>query len=186
MDQFQDIRPYNDEEVRPVIEGLLANPDFIRSIAGFSFPRLFRLFPALVCWLAHRRLTAQLKDVHTVKSMQGIIALYMDKMIEKTTSKLTHSGLEALNRDKAYLFISNHRDIAMDPAFVNYMQAKGIAVRRYYTANHGLKFYQGRYREQDLSYTNAIKDNLVSLPLHTVMSEEELEYLFRTTAAYFA
>ena len=121
MDQFQDIRPYNDEEVRPVIEGLLANPDFIRSIAGFSFPRLFRLFPALVCWLAHRRLTAQLKDVHTVKSMQGIIALYMDKMIEKTTSKLTHSGLEALNREKAYLFISNHRDIAMDPAFVNYM-----------------------------------------------------------------
>ena len=121
MDQFQDIRPYNDEEVRPVIDGLLANPDFIRSIAGFSFPRLFRLFPVLVCGLARRRLTAQLKDVHTVKSMQGIIALYMDKMIEKTTSKLTHSGLEGLRRDKAYLFISNHRDIAMDPAFVNYM-----------------------------------------------------------------
>ena len=121
MDQYQDIRPYNDEEVRPVIEGLLANPDFIRSIAGFSFPRLFRLFPVLVCWLARRRLSEQLKDVHTVKSMQGIIALYMDKMIEKTTSSLTHTGLEGLSRDKAYLFISNHRDIAMDPAFVNYM-----------------------------------------------------------------
>jgi len=121
MDQFQDIRPYNDEEVRPVIEGLLANPDFIRSIAGFSFPRLFPVLPRLVCWLARRRLSAQLQGVHTVKAMQGIIALYMDKMIEKTTSKLTHSGLEALSRDKAYLFISNHRDIAMDPAFVNYM-----------------------------------------------------------------
>jgi 1-acyl-sn-glycerol-3-phosphate acyltransferase len=121
MDQYQDIRPYNDEEVRPVIEGLLANPDFIRSIAGFSFPRLFRVFPGLVCWLARRRLTAQLMGVHTVKAMQGIIALYMDKMIEKTTSRLTHSGLDALRRDRAYLFISNHRDIAMDPAFVNYM-----------------------------------------------------------------
>jgi 1-acyl-sn-glycerol-3-phosphate acyltransferase len=121
MDQYQDIRPYNDEEVRPVIEGLLANPDFIRSIAGFSFQRLFRVFPGLVCWLARRRLTAQLMGVHTVKAMQGIIALYMDKMIEKTTSRLTHSGLDALRRDRAYLFISNHRDIAMDPAFVNYM-----------------------------------------------------------------
>jgi len=121
MDQFHDIRPYNDEEVRPVIDGLLANPDFIRSIAGFSYPRLVRVFPALVCWLARRRLTTQLQDVHNVKSMQGIIALYMDKMIEKTTSRLTHSGLEALSRNKAYLFISNHRDIAMDPAFVNYM-----------------------------------------------------------------
>jgi dTDP-4-amino-4,6-dideoxygalactose transaminase len=69
--------------------------------------------------------------------------------------------------------------------FVNYMQAKGIAVRRYYTANHALKFYKGRYREQDLSFTNAIKDNLVSLPLHTVMTEEELDYLFSTVQAWF-
>lgn len=121
MDQFQEIRPYNDEEVRPVIDGLLANPEFIRSIAGFSFPRLYRFLPALVCALARRKLTAQLKDVRDVRTMQGVIALYMDKMIEKTTSKLTHSGLDGLSRDKAYLFISNHRDIAMDPAFVNYM-----------------------------------------------------------------
>lgn len=70
-------------------------------------------------------------------------------------------------------------------AFVAYMQGKGIAVRRYYTANHSLKFYRGRYREQDLGFTNAIKDNLVSLPLHTVMSDEELEYLFATAADYF-
>ena len=121
MDQFQDIRPYNDEEVRPVIDGLLANLEFIRSIAGFSYPRLYRLLPGLVCWLARRKLTTQLRDVHNVKTMQGVIALYMDKMIEKTTSRLTHSGLDSLSRDKAYLFISNHRDIAMDPAFVNYM-----------------------------------------------------------------
>ncbi len=121
MDQFQDIRPYNDAEVRPVIDALLENPEFIRSIAGFSFPRLHRLFPALVCLLTRRRLRAQLRDVNDVRSMQAVIAFYMDKMIEKTTSSLTHTGLEGLSRDKAYLFISNHRDIAMDPAFVNYM-----------------------------------------------------------------
>src|SRR5690606_21760891 len=34
---------------------------------------------------------------------------------------LTNSGLDKLSHDKSYLFISNHRDIAMDPAFVNYM-----------------------------------------------------------------
>jgi 1-acyl-sn-glycerol-3-phosphate acyltransferase len=45
----------------------------------------------------------------------------MDKMIERTTTSLTHSGMEGLSKDKSYLFISNHRDIAMDPAFVNYM-----------------------------------------------------------------
>lgn len=121
MDQFKDIRPYHDDEVRPVIDGLLANPEFIRSIAGFSFPKVYRLLPALVCWLAKRKLTAQLEHVNSVKSMQGVIALYMDQMIEKTASNLTHSGLENLSRHKPCLFISNHRDIAMDPAFVNYM-----------------------------------------------------------------
>jgi dTDP-4-amino-4,6-dideoxygalactose transaminase len=70
-------------------------------------------------------------------------------------------------------------------AFVDYMQQHGIAVRRYYTANHILDFYKNRYREQDLTLTNRIKDNIVSLPLHTVMSDEELNYLFTTVENYF-
>ena len=53
--------------------------------------------------------------------MQDVIAIYMDKMILDTTTKLTHSGLENLAEDRGYLFISNHRDITMDPAFVNYI-----------------------------------------------------------------
>jgi dTDP-4-amino-4,6-dideoxygalactose transaminase len=70
--------------------------------------------------------------------------------------------------------------------FVRYMQTKDIGVRRYYTANHDLRFYKGRYREQDLSFTNAIKDNIVALPLHTIMSDEEMEYLFESVAGYFS
>jgi 1-acyl-sn-glycerol-3-phosphate acyltransferase len=53
--------------------------------------------------------------------MQHVIAAYMDKMIEDTTTFLTHSGLDKLSPTRSYVFISNHRDIAMDPAFVNYM-----------------------------------------------------------------
>ena len=120
-DPFKDIRPYNDDEIRPVLDSLLADDEFIRSIAGFSHPRLFKILPVLVCALARRKLTAELKNVSNVKSMQDVIATYMDKMIERTTTSLTHSGLEGLSKDKSYLFISNHRDIAMDPAFVNYM-----------------------------------------------------------------
>jgi dTDP-4-amino-4,6-dideoxygalactose transaminase len=66
------------------------------------------------------------------------------------------------------------------------MQTKDIGVRRYYTANHDLKFYKGRYREQDLSFTNAIKDNIVALPLHTIMADEEMDYLFESVRIYFA
>lgn len=120
MDQFQDIRPYHDDEVRSVIDTLLSNAEFISSIASFALPKLHRRLPALTRFLTKRKLASQLQGVNTVKNMQGVIASYMDQMIEKTTSQLTHSGIENLSREKSYLFVSNHRDIAMDPAFVNY------------------------------------------------------------------
>jgi dTDP-4-amino-4,6-dideoxygalactose transaminase len=34
--------------------------------------------------------------------------------------------------------------------------------------------------------TNQIRDNIVSLPLHTVMSEAEMDHLFSTVSNYFA
>jgi dTDP-4-amino-4,6-dideoxygalactose transaminase len=70
-------------------------------------------------------------------------------------------------------------------SFVEWMHSRNIAVRRYYTASHDLSFYRGRYRQQDLTFTNAIKDNVVALPLHTIMTEGEIEYLFDTVAGYF-
>lgn len=120
-DPFYDIRPYHDDEIRPVLDNLLADDGFISSISQFNFPRLYRLSPGLLKFLARRKLRSQLSDVNSVASMQDVIAGYMDQMIERTTTELTHSGLEGLSTDSSYLFISNHRDIAMDPAFVNYM-----------------------------------------------------------------
>ncbi len=121
MDPFREIRPYQDEEIRPVLDSLLDNAEFIFSIASYNFPRLTRIFPQLVCVLAKKRLVAQLKNVRSVATMQDLIAVYMDRMIGKTCTSVTNSGLENLQADRSYLFMSNHRDIAMDPAFVNYM-----------------------------------------------------------------
>jgi dTDP-4-amino-4,6-dideoxy-D-glucose transaminase len=69
--------------------------------------------------------------------------------------------------------------------FVDFMQAHDIAVRRYYTANHRLTYYRNKYRDQGLSFTEDIKDRVVSLPLHTIMTDEELDYLFTTISSFF-
>ena len=121
MDQFKDIRPYLDHEIRPVLDSLLNDREFILGVAGFYYPRLTRLMPFLVTLLAKLRLESQVKRVNSVASMQDVVATYMDKMIEDTTTGLTHSGLDKLDHSYTYLFMSNHRDITMDPAFVNYM-----------------------------------------------------------------
>jgi len=69
--------------------------------------------------------------------------------------------------------------------FVNYMNKKDISVRRYYTAVHTLKLYSKRYKELNLDYTNSIKDNIVALPIHTLMTKKEINYLFETILSYF-
>ena len=99
----------------------MTDPEFLGSIARFYYPRLMKLFPGIILSMASKKLSSQVKSVHDVKSMQDVIADYMDKMIHDTTTELTNSGLENLKEGRSYLFICNHRDITMDPAFVNYM-----------------------------------------------------------------
>ena len=70
-------------------------------------------------------------------------------------------------------------------AFVGFMAERNITVRRYYTATHDLKFYRGKYRHHNLDFTNSIKNRIVSLPLHTIMSEAEIAYLFKAVNSYF-
>ncbi|MEQ9208874.1 MAG: 1-acyl-sn-glycerol-3-phosphate acyltransferase, partial [Pseudomonadales bacterium] len=125
MDKFKDIRPYQDDEIRPVIDKLMADQDMLLSIARFYAPRLSRLFPGLMLVLARRRLRKQVVGVKDVKTMQDVIAVYMEKMIKDTTNGLTQSGLDRLDPQRSYVFISNHRDIAMDPALVNYVLYHG-------------------------------------------------------------
>ena len=121
MDKYKDIRPYHDHEVRPVLEKLLTDPEFLISIARFYYPRLSGFIPRVLSKLVQARMRRQLKGVHDVNSMQDVISGYMDKMIHDTTTELSNSGMQNLAEGRNYLFVSNHRDIAMDPAFVNYM-----------------------------------------------------------------
>jgi dTDP-4-amino-4,6-dideoxygalactose transaminase len=69
--------------------------------------------------------------------------------------------------------------------FVDFMQKCGIGVRRYYTAVHTLKYFRNRYPELNLEHTESIKDRIVSLPLHTVMSDAEIDYLFQSVKRFF-
>lgn len=119
-DQFADIRPYRDDEVRSVMARLLNDNEFLQNIARLRVPWLAGHFPALVRPLARWLLGRELAGVDSVYALQSIVKRYMDRMIERSTDQFTISGLDKLSADKPYLFMSNHRDIALDPAFVNY------------------------------------------------------------------
>ena len=119
-DPFADIRPYRDIEVSAVLARLLRDPEFADAIASLRLGRAAALAPALVRPLVQFMLRREVRGVTDVYTMQMVIKRYMDRMIESTTSGFSSSGLDQLDQGRAHLFMSNHRDIAMDPAFTNY------------------------------------------------------------------
>ncbi len=119
-DLFAEIRPYHDDEFPAALARLMADEELLAAIAHFRFPSLSRWLGWLLKPLIRSALQRRWAKVRTVRDVQMEVAHFMESMIASTTEGVTYSGLEQLDSQKGYLFISNHRDIAMDPAFVNW------------------------------------------------------------------
>jgi Acyltransferase len=145
-DPFAEIRPYRDDEVVGVLSGLLDSAEFLDTLAAYRLGSLATLLPRrlrpLLRSLVRYLLSREVRGVSDVRSMQLVIERYMTRMIEASTGGFSVSGLDKLDPGRPYLFMSNHRDIAMDPAFTNY-------------ALHGNGFETARI---------AIGDNLLTTP----------------------
>lgn len=118
--EFDDIRPYNDAEVPAALERMVNSPELLLAIAKLKAPRMASLCPWFVKPMVKMVLKRQLKGIETVDQFQTLIFGYMSSMVATRVTEFTYSGMESLDKNKAYLFISNHRDIAMDPGFLNY------------------------------------------------------------------
>lgn len=121
MTEFDDIRPYRDDEVRSTLDRLLQDPELVDAVTRLRFPGLYPLFGWLLKPLVKSTLKQQLSSIQDVDGFQHVVENYMAAMMAKRVKALTSSGLDKLDKKTAYLFISNHRDIAMDPAFVNWV-----------------------------------------------------------------
>ena len=109
-DKFQSIRCYNDQEANTKINELLNEEQFAK-VLSFLYPE--EKVPEIKEFL---------KNLKTVRGFQkGVIHPYLSKMEKNTTAGLSSSGLKYLNPRKSYLFISNHRDIVLDSAFLNFL-----------------------------------------------------------------
>ena len=107
INKFDDIRPYNDAEVHPALERIVANPLF-GNIANYIFPgQDVSMFKNLL-------LSCNSKEDFQVKVMSGIVK----KILKDTTTGLTYGGLEYFNGNRKHLIVSNHRDIVLDSAII--------------------------------------------------------------------
>jgi 1-acyl-sn-glycerol-3-phosphate acyltransferase len=122
QDPYQEIRPYRDNEVEAVLQRLVRDDECISALTRYQFPNASGPLGWLLRPLVRIAVASRVGDIEDVAGFQMLVANYMQKMIARTTTKVSCSGLERLDPNEAYLFVSNHRDIAMDPAFVNWVR----------------------------------------------------------------
>lgn len=108
MGKFDVIRPFYDTEVNEGIRSCINNP-MMKAIMSFSFPDVDENV-----W------KEQLLRTHSIRDFQcNFIYQSLKKVLEKSSEGLTTSGFDTLEKNTAYLFISNHRDIILDTSLLN-------------------------------------------------------------------
>lgn len=120
MDTFDDIRPYRDDELADRIAALVKNPALIRSTCQLKFPRWFRFNPSLVQLLVGVALRVKSRRLTSLSALHNVLAGYVEHVVRTTTDGFSYTGVELLPQDEPVIFISNHRDIALDSILVNY------------------------------------------------------------------
>lgn len=119
LHNFDDIRPYRNEEFTVVMERLLNDPEFLRVLNKYIKKEGTDIEPLLQA----------LRTVRTIEVFQDqFIVPIIDQILLSSSNGLTMNGLSDLDRSTRYLFISNHRDIILDSALLNVkMHASGFS-----------------------------------------------------------
>ena len=109
QNNYDDIRPYNDEEIPAALERIVNDPFFIPAM-NFAFPDA-----------EMERVAEVMRSCKTADDMQQrIMFSVIKRIIDSTIDNFTYSGIENISHDKGYLFISNHRDITLDSFLLQY------------------------------------------------------------------
>lgn len=106
---FDEIRPYYDNEIPEIMIRLSADPVFNRVLRN-TFGDETKIQEIKEAML-------QIRDVEAFQIK--FMVPFLENILKSSTEGLTVGGLEYLKKDESYLFISNHRDIVLDSALLN-------------------------------------------------------------------
>ena len=118
-ENFDSISPYKDEEVSDVIKSLTYDKRFHDLISAQIYPSIFKIIPGLSSFLFRKTFIKSFGNSKNIKQFQNNLAPFVEEMIKRTTDGFSYSGSKNLS-SRPTLYISNHRDIALDSLFLNF------------------------------------------------------------------
>jgi len=108
LSKYDHIRPYHDSEVNLALQGISAHP-MVKSMLKFIYPQA-----------SEEYIKEQLVNCNSIRDFQTkIITRGIQNVLSRSSHGLTTSGFDKLDKDTAYFFISNHRDILLDTCLIN-------------------------------------------------------------------
>ena len=107
MNNFDDIRPYREEEIPAAMQRIAAHELFPR-IADFVFPEqdVGEM----------RRMVSSLTTV--AEFQHQVMNVFNHEVIRRSIESFSFDGLNHIERGVAYLYVSNHRDIVLDSSLL--------------------------------------------------------------------
>ncbi len=106
---FSDIAPFDDKDFKNKMAELVKEPGFEHAIKYIMPDVNYGEF-------AKKLLSVPDKDTFQREVMKE----FLNMLATRTTSGITMGGIENIESDKCYTFMSNHRDIVLDASFLNY------------------------------------------------------------------
>lgn len=114
LTEYMDIAPFNDEEASAALTRLSVHPN-----TKWISKKIFPNEPDTL-------LGDILRSIHTVDEFQHVVmSKAIQWVIDSSVNEFTYEGLENLTSiEGKYLAMSNHRDIILDPAFLQLILIK--------------------------------------------------------------
>ena len=107
---FEDIRPYFDEEI-PAAMRRIAESEVFPLLASFVFPGENL-----------EKVKEHISSITSIDQFQHeVMAVVNEQVIKRSMTDFSYSGIERLDPNKRYLFVSNHRDIMLDSSLLQYI-----------------------------------------------------------------
>ena len=104
---FEEIRCFDDADVPEKLWPLIDRPE-IEAFVKAAFPEMDMA-----------QLRAQVKQMHTIREFQtNVIAKCVIGLSKKTCESVEIRGTEKINTERAAVYMTNHRDIVLDSAFL--------------------------------------------------------------------
>ena len=108
INEFDSIRPFEGAEIKEAIARLLASNDFLQLFCKITQTSTEDLVDRLN------------KSTDRDSFQELVFGHFADRFIQLTTGGVTTTNLEKVDSKQAYIFLTNHRDIILDSAILNF------------------------------------------------------------------